>query len=125
MSNTVSKPYAVTINEHSSTAFAQAAALIRLGYTFTEAPPTVYETNGQASISLVLGTPDEHAVKAAEATMNTYAQLAEAARQREIEAAAKQMIAAIQRDEAKAAVQAQIDEQEKALRKLKDQAKKI
>ncbi|MQA39625.1 hypothetical protein [Rugamonas aquatica] len=119
------KPYAVTINEHSSTAFAQAAALIRQGYVFTEAPPVIYEINGQASINLVLGAPTPYAIKAAEATIKLYTDLAEAADQRQVEAAARLTAEAVEKQQKKAALDAQIDEQTKALRKLRDQAAKL
>ncbi|QJD89908.1 hypothetical protein HH213_07225 [Duganella dendranthematis] len=118
------KPSTVTINEHSSIAFPQAAALIRQGYVFTGEPPTTY-LNGQASINLTLGAPDQHAVNAAEATIKLYTDLAEAASQRDAAKAALHTAEAIERQNRKAAFDVQIADQEKVIRKLKEQQKKI
>lgn len=122
----VQKPYTVHIHDYSAIALAQAAVHIRNGYVFDpSADPEFFPANGQIRISLVLGTPEQDAISAAAATTAQALEQQEAERERDIQAAARQMLEDADRAAKKAELDAQIAAQTKALRKLKDQADKL
>ncbi|MQA37848.1 hypothetical protein [Rugamonas aquatica] len=119
------RPYLIQIHDYAPAAFDQSAVHVRNGYHFDPTmAPQFFDTNGQVAITLVLGSPSPEAVTAAAATISITTQLMEAARQREIEAAAKQMATAMRLDDDMAGIKAQIAEQEKVMRKLKDEETK-
>jgi glycine/serine hydroxymethyltransferase len=113
------KPYSINVVGHCSVAFAQAAVHIRQGYIFSpDHTPEIYVQNGQTNLLLVLGTPEQHAIAAAEATTAEALEFQRVAYQREVEAAARQLLEDQKREEKQRAFAAEITEQKKALRKL-------
>lgn len=120
------KPYIISYMDYSAAALAQAAVHVRNGYVFSpDIDPEFFTATGQLAVTLVLGTPDQIAVQKATSSTTEAIEMQQAIHEREVEAAARKMMADIQRDAAKAKLDAEIEEQTKALRRLKDQAAKI
>ncbi|MYM65413.1 hypothetical protein GTP45_01020 [Pseudoduganella sp. FT55W] len=120
------KPYAINLHDYPGTVLAEAAVHMRNGYICSpDISPQFFSTNGQIAVTLVLGSPDQETIDRANKTTGHALELQEIDRQREVEAAARKMMADMQRAEAKAKLDAQIADQTNALRRLKDQAAKL
>jgi len=61
----VEQPAVIEICDLSTTAFAQAAALIKQGYRFSKTAPPQLFLSGQAAIALELGEPEADAIAGA------------------------------------------------------------
>jgi hypothetical protein len=86
------KPFSIQIIEPAHHAFQQACVHIRAGYVFADLPIEL-TPSGHAIFTLVLGTPDHHAVnKANESTADALAMEA-AAYEREVQARAEMILA--------------------------------
>lgn len=82
---------------------AKAAVHIRNGYIFSpDYAPEVFGPAGMISVTLVLGSPEQYAIEAAEQESAEAMAIQEAQRQRDIETAADQML----KDRERAAVRA-------------------
>ncbi len=113
------KPFNLRIVAPGVIAFAQAAVHIRNGYIFLpDAAPEIMAHNGTAVINLVLGTPEQYAVEAAEASTAEAVALQQVAYDRDVQEAAKQMVEAAEREATKKKLAAEIEVQRKAIRKL-------
>lgn len=117
------RPDTIIISDYTHVCFAVAAQLIRCGYIVSaNTMPEVYQSTGQSTLTLVRGNPDAHAVALAEAAENHAVALQQVAFEREVEAAAKQMVEAQQREAKQAAIAAEIAAQRAALQKLEREA---
>jgi hypothetical protein len=113
------RPDTIVISEMTHVAFAVAAHLMRCGYIISpHTMPEVFQTTGQATLTLVRGNPDAHAVALAEAAEAHAIALQQVAFEREVEAAAKQMVEAQQREAKQAAIAAEIAAQRASLQAL-------
>jgi hypothetical protein len=80
--------------------------------------PEIYQATGQATLTLIRGNPDTHAVSLAEAAEAHAVALQQVEFERQVEAAAKQMVEAQQREAKQAAIAAEIAVQRASLQKL-------
>jgi hypothetical protein len=111
-------PFNIDLFGNSPTVFAQAAALIRFGYVFTpSAPPMIYP-NGNASVFLVLGSPDRAAFNDAKEAAETARAAEEADFEARVQSAAKQIVDTAAKAARQAELDAQIAEQKRALAAL-------
>lgn len=95
------KPARISICEQAQAAFAQAAILIRDGYSFcTMNPPQTFAHNGYATIDLVLTTGDDAGAAAAAAATLSIALARQKAQEHRVEAEALARTAAHQAREA-------------------------
>ena len=87
---------------------ARAAVHIRSGYVFSpDVVPEVFGAAGMIGVTLVLGSPEQYAIEAAEQESAEAMAIQEGQRQRDIQEAAEQML----KDRARAAARAVIDKQ--------------
>jgi glycine/serine hydroxymethyltransferase len=131
MTNTITpavqnKPYCIEIFTHAHIAFAQSVCHAREGYCFSsDHVPEVFPQTGMARVVMHLGTPEQAIIDAAAVTTAEAIEQQRAAYEREVIEAARLMVDQQKRDEAKKALDAEIEAQTKALRRLKDQAAKV
>jgi hypothetical protein len=117
------RPDTIVISEMTHVAFAVAAQLIRVGYIHSPfTMPEVFQSTGQATLTMIRGNVDAHAVSLAEAAEAHAVALQQVAFEREVEAAAKQMVEAQQREAKQAAIAAEIAAQRASLQKLEQAA---
>ena len=120
------RPHTIRFTEPTHVAFAIAAVHIRNGYRFSaDIAPEVYPSQGQSSIVLELGHPDQHAVAAAEATTALAVERQQAEFERQVEAAARQMVEDAARKAKQEQLAAEIAESKKALRALEAAAQAV
>lgn len=113
------KPYTIQIIGPTITALAQAAVHIRNGYVFCpHSHVDIFGPTGQIGFTLVLGTPEQHAIEAAAATTDEAVKRERYEYEQKVQAAARQMIEDAARAEKQAKITAEIAEQQKALRQL-------
>lgn len=111
------KPFSIQIIEPAVHAFQQACVHIRAGYVFADLPIEL-TPSGHAIFTLVLGTPDHHAVnKANESTADALAQEA-AAYERDVQARAEALLADHKRKELEKQVAAMKAQQAKEIAAL-------
>lgn len=111
------KPQSISLNGPAWTALNKMTALIRMGYM----PTTVqtYPATGHMNIELQLGNPDPSFTAAAEVEVDDAAALAEIQRNRDIRAAAEQIVKDQTRAAAQAAMAVKVAEAEAHLKALK------
>lgn len=115
------RPNTVTIHESGHLAFPAACHLIRTGYTISpDALPFMCGVTGQVRIVLVRGNPPERAVEIATAGELHAAGVQQMQYEKDVAIAAAQMLEDARRAEAKAVLEADVADSEKALRALKD-----
>ena len=120
------RPHTIVITERTMLAFATAAVHVRNGYIFSpDHAPEVYASQGQSSITLIIGNPNATAVEAATATTDHAVALQCAEFDRQVEQAAKLLVETAQRKAKQEVAAAEVAEAEKALRKLKAAAASI
>jgi len=112
------KPNSIPMIGPTVTTLAQAAVLIRQGYTFADLPIDIFGPAGTIGFTLVQGTPDQHAIDAASVLLAENAAREERQYEKEVEAAAKRLIEERERAAKQAAIQAQIEAQQKQIRQL-------
>jgi len=106
-------------------ALSEAVVHIRQGMTFdVDMPIEVFGTTGQMSFYLKRGNPDAHYVDVAHESSTQAVEMERARYEREVEAAAKRLVEDAARSAKQAAIAAEIDAAETALRALKRQAVK-
>lgn len=109
----------IVLTEPTATAFAAAASLIRSGWIISpDAPPVVFASTNHSTITLVRGNPDADAVAVAVATEAYAAEKHQIDFQKEVDAAAKRMIAHAAKVAAEAARAVLVAQQQAALDKL-------
>ncbi len=115
------RPEMITISERTELAFAAATVLCRQGWQFfDQIVPDVFPAIGQTTLVLVKGNPSARAMEIAEAA-ESYATLrAQADYDKAVAVAAALMLEDSRRAEARAALEAAVEEQTKDLRALKD-----
>lgn len=87
------QPRTIQLSGMAYNAFSQAAALVRLGYVFDPAmPQQVFSPSGMAAFFMVLGTPDDHAVRGAHEAIADAAAAEEREYIKAVEAAAARLI---------------------------------
>ena len=87
------QPRTIQLSGMAYNAFSQAAALVRLGYVFDPAmPQQVFSQTGMAAFFMVLGTPDDHAVRGAHEAIADAAAAEEREYIKAVEAAAARLI---------------------------------
>jgi hypothetical protein len=106
MTTPTRRPFSIQIAEPAYQAFAQAAALIRLGYVFSPDFPVHITETGQALFTLHLGQPDQASVDKANGFIDLGNQLDDAQYQRDVEARAKLLLDDYKREQAAAAIAA-------------------
>jgi glycine/serine hydroxymethyltransferase len=113
------KPQAVHIFKAIPHALAEAAVHIRAGMIFnTDMPVEVFGATGQISFHLVRGNPEQHYVDVAKVTSAEALDLERVTYERDVQAAAKQLIEDAARAAKKAEMEAAVAVQAEALRKL-------
>ena len=117
------KPQAISLNGPAWTALNKMTALIRMGYM----PTTVqtYPTTGHMNIELQLGNPDPSFTAAAEVEVDDAAALAEIQRNRDIRAAAEQIVKDQTRAAAQAAMAVKVAQHEAELAAMKAAAEAL
>lgn len=111
-------PFNIDLFGNSMTVFAQAAALIRFGYIFTPSAPPMTYPNGNASVLLVLGSPDQAAFNDAKEAAETARAAEEADFEARVQSAAKHIVDTAAKAARQAELDAQIAEQKRALAAL-------
>ena len=111
------KPQTISMSGPAWTTLNKMAALIRMGYV----PTTIenYHATGGAHVVLVLGNPDPSFTAAAEAEVADAALLDEIQRNRDVQAAAEQLVKDRERAAAKAEMAVKVAAAEAALKALK------
>lgn len=99
------KPFSIHIIEPAFPAFQQACVHIRNGYVFADLPIELTPT-GHAVFTLVLGTPDHHAVNKADESTDHALAMEAAAYERDVQARAEALLADHKRQELEKQVQA-------------------
>jgi len=106
-------------------ALSEAVVHIRNGMTFdVDMPIEVFGTTGQISFYLKRGSPDAHYVEVANESNAQAVEMERARYTREVEEAAKRIVEEVARAAKQAAIAAEIEAAETALRALKRQAVK-
>lgn len=114
----------IVITEPTATAFAAAAVLIRSGWMVCpDATPVMYSSTSHSTITLVRGNPDAHATAIAEAAEAYAVTMHQIDFQKEVDLAAKRMIAQAAKDAADVARAVLLAEQKAALAKLEAEQK--
>lgn len=118
MTASARKPFSIQFVEPAFPAFQQACQLIRQGYIFAPDLPVELTPTGHAIFTLVLGTPDHHAVnKANEATEHALA-MESAAYERDVQARAEMILADYKKSQLEAQVAAMKAQQAKEIAAL-------
>ena len=114
----------IVITEPTALAFAAAASLIRSGYIISpDAAPVVFPSTNHSTITLLRGNPDGNAVAVAEAAEAYAITMHQIDFQKEVDLAAKRMIAQAAKDAADVARAVLLAEQKAALAKLEAEQK--
>jgi hypothetical protein len=99
---------------------AKATVHIRNGYIFSpDLVPEVFGAAGMIGVTLVLGSPEQYAIEAAEQESAEAMAIQEGQRQRDIQEAAEQMLKDRARASARAVIDKQVAEAEANLKALK------
>lgn len=117
------QPRTIQLSGMAFNAFPQAAALARLGYVFDPAmPQQVFPATGMAAFFMVLGSPDEYAVRGAREAIADAAAREELEFSKAVEDAAARMLDERAATAAKAVKDAEIAAAEAALAALRKAA---
>ncbi|RNF30684.1 hypothetical protein NM04_11220 [Massilia aurea] len=120
------QPRTVQLSGMMANVFPQAAALARLGFTFDPAmPQQVFPATGMAAFFMVLGTPDEYAVRGAQEAIADAAALEELEFNKAVQEAAARLIEGQAAAARKAESDAKIAAAEAALAAARREAKAV
>jgi glycine/serine hydroxymethyltransferase len=101
-------PRIIIINDYVQASFARAAVLVRQGFIFSpDATPEIY-TNGFANLTMVLGSPDDASIAAAEVARAEALEMESVKYERDVQTAAKAMLEQAEREAKAKAVAAEI-----------------